>query len=241
MLGIIGGMGPQAGNHLFERILKNTPAKKDQDHLPVVLWSTPHLITDRTMFLQGKAKTNPALMVANIATQLYKFGVQVIGIPCNTFHAPLIWNVLQQKLQAQTKDTLRLINMVQLTVDVIVDLNPEAKVGIIGTLGTYENGIYANALTNKKISFVEPVKSEQVKIHQAIYDTNFGIKANNKITAESLQIVKDATIQLNNNGANIMLLGCTELSLMPVDLLPKNIVYVDPVEVLAKAMMEAYL
>ena len=238
MLGIIGGMGPQAGNNLFNCVLKHTKASKDQDHLPIILWSTPDKIADRSEFLLGKTKTNPANVVGNIALQLHQIGVTIIGIPCNTFHAQPIWSKLQQKTSHHP--ALQIINIVNATATEIANQYLKAKVGILGTMGTYKYNVYGKALNNLKIPYINPNDDEKTQLHQAVYDVDFGIKAIRKISDESLQIVLHNIEQLSNQGATVILLGCTEFSLLPITLLPNNIVFINPVEVLAKAMIMAY-
>lgn len=241
MLGIIGGMGPQAGNNLFNCILNETNATKDQDHLPLVLWSTPGHISDRSQFLIGQTAVNPAIAVAQIAQQMHQFGVRVVGIPCNTFHAQPIWQVFLQSLKVNPATNLHLVNMVQETANTIAFSYSENTVGILGTLGTYKYNVYGNALTKKQISFILPGQTNQKKVHQSVYDNGFGIKAARKITDESLEIIHETTNSLVEQGADLILLGCTELSLIPIQKLPKNVLFIDPVEILAKAMIKAYL
>lgn len=238
MLGIIGGMGPHAGINLFECILNQSKASKDQDHLPVILWSTPHKIADRSCFLLGETDINPAWMVAEFAEQMQNLGVEIIGIPCNTFHAKPIWEVFIKKVESTKNNRLQIFNMIKLTVDHINRLYPKAKVGILGTKGTYQCNVYSDALTEKNIDFVVPNEADQMKVHQSVYDANFGIKSTGKITTESLQILHLLIEQLSQQGATIILLGCTELSLIPIESLPNENVFIDPVKILAQAMIE---
>jgi len=46
--------------------------------------------------------------------------------------------------------------------------------------------------------------------------------------------------QLTNKGADLILLGCTELSLIPESILPKNVLFIDPVKVFADVIIKAY-
>ena len=57
MIGIVGGVGPLAGLDVFKKIIEETVVQKDQEHLPVLLMSYPHLIVDRTEYLLGKVDT----------------------------------------------------------------------------------------------------------------------------------------------------------------------------------------
>ena len=99
MIGIVGGVGPLAGLDVFKKIIEETVVQKDQEHLPVLLMSYPHLIVDRTEYLLGKVDTNPAYALANIIKQLAENGAKVVAIPCNTAHAEPIFLVVEEELK----------------------------------------------------------------------------------------------------------------------------------------------
>ena len=71
MIGIVGGMGPHAGIDLVNKIFDLTKANKDQDHFPIAIQSTPHLISDRTDFLSGNSDVNPAIAIVEIINTLH--------------------------------------------------------------------------------------------------------------------------------------------------------------------------
>ena len=95
MIGIVGGMGPLAGLDVFKKITEETPVTSDQEHAPVLLFSVPAQIPDRTEFLLGREKTNPAIAISEIILTLEKAGARVVGIPCNTAHSPRIFDVIR--------------------------------------------------------------------------------------------------------------------------------------------------
>jgi len=94
IIGIVGGVGPYAGVDLVTKILNLKKAVKDQDHLPLALMSLPGLIHDRTAFLLGETDVNPAYAISRIIMKLRQVGADVVGIPCNTAHAPSIFNLI---------------------------------------------------------------------------------------------------------------------------------------------------
>ena len=65
LLGILGGMGPQAGLDLAQKLIAATRADNDQDHVPFVLFSLPGSVADRTAYLLGVSGTNPAYAIAD--------------------------------------------------------------------------------------------------------------------------------------------------------------------------------
>src|SRR5690606_14053752 len=88
MIGIVGGVGPLAGLDIFKKIIEETIATKDQEHLPVILSSKPHRIADRTAFLLQNSNENPGYALLKIIEELDNSGAEVVAIPCNTAHAP---------------------------------------------------------------------------------------------------------------------------------------------------------
>ena len=102
-IGIVGGAGPYAGLDLAQKLLQQTMAKSDQDYLPTVLISTPELIEDRTNFLLGESKINPAYAIFSNLRDLEALGATVAGIACNTAHAPEIRNVFLENLKISEK------------------------------------------------------------------------------------------------------------------------------------------
>ncbi|WP_243664185.1 aspartate/glutamate racemase family protein [Rhodothermus marinus] len=106
VIGVIGGMGPYAGLELVRHIFDQTIAASDQEHLPVVLFSMGDRVPDRSTFLFGKTSENPAYAIAEQIRMAESVGAVVVGIPCNTAHAPKIFNVILEEL-ARTQPRAR--------------------------------------------------------------------------------------------------------------------------------------
>ena len=83
-LGVLGGMGPLASAHFMVRLTLLTPAERDQDHIPTILWSDPR-VPDRT---RGKLAggDDPLPWLLRGIRGLRQAGVEAIAIPCNTAH-----------------------------------------------------------------------------------------------------------------------------------------------------------
>ena len=109
IIGIIGGMGPQAGLDLAEKVIAETTAAKDQEHLPMALLSYGHKIGDRSAYVFGEITKNPGFAIASVARTLAELGVRVAGIPCNSAHAPEIFNALTNSLKDLNIRILHLI------------------------------------------------------------------------------------------------------------------------------------
>ena len=133
VIGVIGGMGPHAGLDLCKKIFDSTRARSDHEHLPVALLSYPDRIVDRSTFLFNHTDENPAYAIADIARQLETAGATVAGMPCNTAHAPSIFDTVVEEL-TRTGHSIEMINMIDATVRFMKENMPD--VGCVGTLST---------------------------------------------------------------------------------------------------------
>lgn len=238
MIGIVGGVGPLAGIDIVRKIIEETKANKDQDHIPVLLSSQPHRIADRTNFLLGKEKTNPAIALSEIILELERSGAILAAIPCNTAHAPQIFNRILEILKDK-KSSIQLLHLIEETANYISNKYPGAKVGVLSTTGTRNTGLYKNALLNQNLEVIEPDDELQSRIHEAIYDTSFGIKASpSVITTEVKETLHLAMETLKNKGAEVIILGCTELPLAIHEKEYLNMIIIDPNQLLARALID---
>ncbi|HYC27330.1 MAG TPA: amino acid racemase [Chitinophagaceae bacterium] len=215
-IGIVGGMGPEAGMLLFNSILTHTKAATDQGHLPVLLMSCPAEITDRTSFLEGLVSVNPAFSVAKIIRKLELAGAEIIGLACNTIHAPEIFDVLKAELR-RVGCLAQLLNMPVETCCYLRGNYPAIhKVGLMATVGTYKTGLYKNTLQQMGYEVIMPPPDFQRSvIHRMIYDPEFGLKANaNNITAQAVARMDAAIKFFEEEKAEAIILGCTELPLV---------------------------
>lgn len=242
VIGIVGGVGPYAGLDLARKVFDNTIAYRDQDHLPLALLSLPDEIGDRTAYLLGELSENPGRALADVILRLDRAGATVVGIPCNTAHAPEIFGFMQQILREQGSE-VTVPHMIRETVQFILETFPKArKIGVLSTLGTYQTGIYPEYLEREKLKAVVPDAHIQQKVHDAIYSPKYGIKAySNPVKKEAVRIIKDAANKLKSQGAEVVILGCTELPLAIREKSLAGCPVVDPTQVLARALIrESY-
>ncbi len=237
MIGIVGGVGPLAGLDVFKKIIEETDVQKDQDHLPVLLMSYPHLIVDRTEYLLGDVATNPGYALANIIKQLAVNGAKVVAIPCNTAHAASIFSVVEQELK-KSDIAVKLLHLVKETVNHIKLTSPDAKVAVLSTTGTRNTGLYKNLLIAEKLEVIESDADCQHRIHEAIYDKSYGIKAfSSPVKEKAMQELTDCMDVLIKNGANHFILGCTELPLAFLSNEYKGVPLIDPNRIIARALI----
>jgi aspartate racemase len=145
IIGILGGMGPEATIDLFYKIIKFTPAEKDQDHLRIIIDNNPK-IPDRTAAILGKGK-DPLPALQETAKNLEKAGADFIIIPCNAAHYFL------SSIQESVK--IPILNMIKETVKETQKKNSSIKkVGLLASIGTYKTKIYHQHFKKFKIPLI---------------------------------------------------------------------------------------
>lgn len=149
-LGVLGGMGPAATSLFFDKVIENTEAAKDQDHLNMIILNHA-TIPDRTEAIlkqKGQAFLDAVKKDFEI---LESAGVSNIAIPCNTSHFYI------HEIQAMTD--INIINMIEETVKFILEnYDTNTKVGILATNGTIDSGIYQHGCREYNLDPVIPDK-----------------------------------------------------------------------------------
>jgi aspartate racemase len=196
-LGVLGGMGPLATADFLRKLVKKTPADVDQKHIPVLLYGdcrTP----DRTASVLGTGPSPLAHLLAGILF-LNAQGARAICIPCNSAHC---WYGDMQAASA-----VPVLHIVEASAQQVRKKNPKAKkVGVLSTLGTHRMGIYRETLTRMGYEVVAPSDQEFETLISPAIAMN---KANHWSEAESLYDA--AADRLWSRGAEIIVLGCTEI------------------------------
>ncbi len=239
IIGIVGGVGPFAGLDLNRKIFNQTIALSDQEHLTVLLFSDSSNIPDRTQYLLGKTPINPAEGIFNIITKLADAGADVIGIPCNTSHAPEIWNEIENKIQTHNLN-IELINMIEETAVFIKDQYPNIEhVGVLGTTGTIQANVYSQIKLKGGYNILYPDDQIQNnKVHLSIYSPEYGIKAHSDpVSDRACKSLLESADHLISKGAQTIILGCTEIPLAIRQKNLDNIPIIDPTKILARALI----
>lgn len=239
IIGIVGGMGPHTGLDLARKIFDQTDTKESHEHLSIAVHSFPSMFSDRSEFLLGKTKTNPAFAIAEVINKLEEVGAKIVGIPCNTAHAPKIFDVILNELHKKNSN-VQIVHMIK-EVGVFLHENyPHInKVGLLATRGTYETNIYPKFLKEQDIEVQLLDESTQNAVHDIIYNPVDGIKADlttAKKSAEKkiLNIMND----LKASGAQAIILGCTEIPLVFTEKKIGNTIIIDPALILARSLIK---
>lgn len=210
-IGILGGMGPQAGFDLATTVTAETLASRDQDHLPVIVWSQPG-IPDRTAWLSDPSAPDPAPAMVEGFLALERAGAGVAGMACNTAHSPALFDRVRAQLD-HAGARIRVLHLIEETVAGIERAQHGIRnVGILATRGTLGARLYHAEL--EKAGFAPLSHTDENRMTAAIYDPSNGIKAcSHPCTAFARAEVEAAARELISQGAEAVILGCTELPL----------------------------
>lgn len=221
IIGILGGMGPEATVELFQRIVKLTPAKQDQDHYRIIIDNNPK-IPDRTAAIQDRGP-DPRPFLIESARTLERAGASFIAIPCNTAHH---W------LRGIRKSvSVPIIDMVGETALTVSQHKPAIRsIGLLATDGTLGVGLYQKALGRLSIETLTPDTVDKNVVMEAIYK----VKAGDYSSKEKLIFVIRHLLDRDAQG---LILGCTELPLL-VSEGELNCPIFDPISVLARAAVK---
>ncbi|MBN2796870.1 MAG: aspartate/glutamate racemase family protein [Clostridia bacterium] len=224
ILGIIGGMGPEATVSFYSRIIKMTEVSKDQDHFRVVIDSNSK-IPDRTdAILNNGPSPLPALI--ETAENVRKMGAVVAGIPCITAH------YYMNELRKNT--SLKVLSALEVLEDKIQKMYPHIKhIGVLATTGTVKSKLFNQQLNNHHILYPSD-ESQKKKVMEAIYGAE-GIK-NIGINKKSLNLLIAAGNELIEQGAELIIAGCTEIGVI-LNADHVNCPFLDPMDVLAEYMI----
>lgn len=232
-----------AGADLFKKITELTPANTDQEHLPIIMMSYPNRIKDRTEYLEGRIAENPGIEIAKICFELSRAGATVIGIPCNTAFAPLIFDKITSELKQMNCD-VRLIHMIDETVAYIQQiLPPKSKVGILSTNGPYRQKNYFHKLEDAGFSPIIPEENVQTEmVHSAVYHPEYGIKTQRgAITQRAKTHLYYVMDWMADQGAQAILMGATEIPLAVTGKEYMGIKLIDPANILARVLIAEYI
>ena len=216
-LGVIGGLGPMAPAYYLELVIRMTDAKRDQDHPEIIILNIPS-IPDRTAFILGKSQENPLEPMVELGKQLKDLGATVLATPCITAH------YFHEALQEGTG--LPLLHAIRATAELLRSAGVR-KVGLMATDGTVQSGIFQRQIEECGMQTVLPSPEGQRGVMALIYDQ---VKAGLEPDLDLFKLIRD---ELRSHGAEAIVLGCTELSLLKKDF-PLGSDVLDALEVLAK-------
>lgn len=222
-IGILGGMGPMATYDLGIKIVENTRAENDQEHVPVIIDCNTRIADRTAAILKGGADPRPEMIKS--AKRLEAAGADFLVMPCNTAH--YFYDDICDAVD---------IPVIHMPREVASRLKEKQikKAAVLATDGTCQSGIYERALEEAGIEAVYPSDDMQKVIMSLVYDH---VKAGNM---EFSDLDIDGVVDdVKSKGAEIMILGCTELPLAFDIIGETGLPTIDPTAELAKAAVLA--
>ena len=220
-LGIIGGMGPAATAYFMDLVVRMTLAETDQEHLNIMVCHVP-AIPDRTGYILDHRKDNPLPSIIEYGQKLAALGAEKLAIPCITAH--YFYDAIREQVPVS------IINGVEETVAYLKERGFR-RVGVMATSGTLHACVFQKELERQGLEAVLPLAQRQKDVMDLIYKD---IKSGRPGDMERFGRV---TKELRDCGAEVIILGCTELSIIKRDS-DIGAGFIDVLEVLAKASIE---
>ena len=200
VVGILGGMGPEATVNFLARVIALTPARRDQDHLRIIIDNNPK-IPDRTEAILTKTKSLFPILLET-AKNLEKANADFIVIPCNTVH------YFYEDLV--TEISVPILHMISEVAHAVGASLPGCKrLGLIATTGTVASNLYQKQFRKLGVELIVPDTQGQAKVMEAI----LRIKGGSSKASARKAILKEAN-QLLERKAEALILGCTDIPLV---------------------------
>lgn len=200
IVGILGGMGPDATVDLFQKILRATPAARDQDHLRILI-DCNSKIPDRNEAFLGRGE-DPFPALRESAQLLERAGAHLIAIPCNAAHG---WHD-----RVQGAVTVPVLHIMEATADLVRARYPAVgRVGLLAATVTVRVGLYQRALERYGIASLIPDDSSQGEVMRVIRAVKAGDQG-----SETRRLIREQANGLAAQGAQAVIAGCTEIPLV---------------------------
>lgn len=201
-LGVIGGLGPLATAYYLQLLADMAQAECDQDHMEVYMYSCPQ-IPDRTgHILHPETTESPLPKMIELCKKLEKEEVKAVTIPCITAH--YFCEGLEEVCEVP------IINVVKETANYLAKRDIK-RVGIMATDGTIQTRLLQDELELAGMDVLIPDEIYQEKVMTLIYDqVKKGKPSEQKLQQEVEQHLKE-------KGVDVILLACTELSIIKRD------------------------
>jgi aspartate racemase len=201
IVGIMGGMGPEATVDLMLRVIKATPVKDDADHIRMIVDNNPKVPSRIRALLEGTGES-PGPYLANMARRLESWGADFLAIPCNTAH------YYYEDVRSAVR--IPVLNMIELTASRVVGDNPGIqRVGVLAATAVLKTGLYSKSIGRHGVTVAYPsvdLQDRLMGIIHTIKTGRYGQKETAALDAAAKYLVAEK--------AQALVIACTELSLI---------------------------
>jgi aspartate racemase len=190
-------MGPMATADFFRKLVEETPAQRDEDHVPVLIYSVPQMPSRDKAITSGGESPLPQMLAGLQA--LKRQHVDFVAIPCNTAH---FWYE-----DLCREGGLPILHIVDAVCDELSNGNGvEGPIALLSTDATLLSRIYHDRLADRGIELMVNTPAEQDEfVNPGIALVKCGRMK------EAGMAVDRAVARLMERGAKKLILGCTEL------------------------------
>jgi aspartate racemase len=223
VVGILGGMGPEATVDLMSRVIRATSARDDIDHIRMLVDNNPK-VPSRIRALIEKNGESPLECLQDMARRLESWGVDFLAIPCNTAH------YYHRGVQKAVR--IPLLDMIDLSVNFMTAQIPDLKtVGLLASSAVFDLGLYEQRFADAGVSLMAMYSDDQEKVMTAIRK----IKTSS-YGPEVVIMIQEVADKLARHGAQALLVACTEISIIGGQITPAVRMF-DASQILAEAIV----
>lgn len=201
-VGILGGMGPYATVAFFKTLLEQTPAKKDWDHLRIIIDNNPHVPSRTRHALYGEASPFPEMLESCVRLQNYP--VDLIAIPCNS--ASIFIPELREHVRVP------ILDIREIAASALAAAHPATRrVATFGAYITHHQRTYAPFLTKHGIELVDHGPIVQAQVQDLIERLKLG-----ETGVVLVEVVQQLVHQLRTEwDVDAVITACTEFACLP--------------------------
>jgi len=228
MIGILGGMGPAATADFYNKVLEETPAQRDEDHVPLLIQSDPRIPRRPPAILAGGESPLPALLASR--DRLIAAGALALAMPCNTAH---YWYA-----QLAADCPVPFLSIVDASCDEVAELAPPGGcIGLIATRGTVAGRVFDEPLVARGYA---PLHCTDDELDSAVLPAIELVKIGR--TDAAGRLLEPIVEALLARGAAAVVLACTEVPIaLDAVASPLRVRCVDTNRALARACVRLWM
>lgn len=226
VVGILGGMGPEATIWLMQRVLALTPAEDDADHVPLLVDNNTQVPSRISAIIEQDGE-DPTPVLVGMARKLEAAGATALAMPCNTAH------FYADAIRASVG--IPFLDMPELTArHVALSLatragQPARRVGMLASPAVRMTGVFEQPFREAGIEPLYP--DDDGPVLESIRDVKAG-----RIERATFERLEAVVSGMSAAGAEVVVIACSELSIVK-DRIGGALPRVDSIEVLAHAVV----
>ena len=199
-LGMIGGMSPESTVLYYQIINREVNRRLGGNNSANIVMHSVNFAEIAALQAQGNWQ-QAGVLLADSAQKLAQMGVEGLVLATNTMHK--VADVIQAAVE------IPLLHVVDATAAAIHAQGLD-KVGLLGTRFTMSDGFYTQRMREFGIATVLPNEAQQAEIHRVIFEE----LCCNRFTDTAKRYYQQVVGDLQAQGAQGVILGCTEIGLL---------------------------